>query len=66
MKDRIWFVTDGVRPLDCFLSKAAALQNMELYSDEEDYDFYEVYDILKSDLEDYPDEYDLALEEDFI
>ncbi len=66
MKDKLWFVTDGVSPIGCFLSKAAANNYMKLYSDDDDYQYYEVYDIFVDDLEDYPDEYDLALDEGFI
>jgi hypothetical protein len=66
MENSIWFVTDGVSALACFETREEALEYKEQFSDDDDYFNYELYDINVDDLEDYPDEYDLAIEEGLI
>jgi hypothetical protein len=66
MKNAIWFVTNGVSALACFETKDEAEEYKEQFSEDDDYFYYEIYDISVDDLEDYPDEYDLAIEEGLI
>ncbi len=63
MRVRIWFVANAEAALACFESKAEAVDYMDQFSEEDDFDDYEIYDIAVDDLEDYPDEYELAIEE---
>jgi len=66
MGSRLWFVTDGVGVLGCFAAEIAAEEYMEQFCDDDDYNFYEYYSIRLNDLEDYPDEYELAAEEGLV
>ena len=66
MQSQLWFVTDGVRALSVFESKKEAERDLDRYQDDPDYEYYECYSLDIDDLEDYPDEYELALEEGFL
>ena len=66
MQSELWFLTDGARVLSVFENRQEAEHNMDRYSDDPDYSYYEVYSIEIDDLEDFPDEYDLALGEGFL
>ena len=66
MGSKLWFVADGTSPLGCFDAKIDAEEFREQFCDDEDYIFYELYSLLLDDLEDYPDEYDLAMEEGLV
>jgi hypothetical protein len=66
MASKLWFVTDGVDALGCFDVKIDAEEFKDQFCDDEDYNFYELYTILLDDLEDHPDEYELAMEEGLV
>ncbi|MBC8452758.1 MAG: hypothetical protein H8D65_02760 [Spirochaetes bacterium] len=66
MGSKLWFVTDGISALGCFDTKIDAEEFKEQFCDDDDYNFYELYSILLDDLEDYPDEYDLAMDEGLV
>jgi hypothetical protein len=62
MKNRLWFVTNGVSLVNVHLSEKDAQAEYDSYAAEEDFEFYDVYSLLIDDLDDYPDEMDLAIE----
>ncbi len=66
MQSQLWFVTDGVKVFSVFDSRKDAERELDRFQDDPDYEYYEIYNIDVDDLEDYPDEYDLALEEGFL
>lgn len=66
MRSQLWFVTDGVKVFSVFDNRKDAEHELDRYQDDPDYKYYEIYAIDVDDLEDYPDEFDLALEEGFL
>ena len=66
MGSKLWFLTDGVKVLSVFDNRRAAEREIERFQDDPDYEYYSVYGIDLDDLEDYPDECDMAMEEGFI
>ena len=66
MSKRLWFLTDGVKLIDVFLKENEVESAYRKYEDDPDFAYYEYYGIDIDELEDYPEEYDLALAEGFI
>ena len=66
MGTKLWFVTDGTTALGCFDTKIDAEEFKDQFGDDDDYNYYELYTILLDELEDYPDEYELAMEEGLV
>ena len=66
MGSKLWFVTNGAQLLAVFNNRENAEREMKKYQDDPDYGYYEYYDLNIDDLEDYPDEYDIALDEGYI
>jgi len=62
----LWFLTDGVRILAVYSEEREAQQELEKYEDDPDYQYYQIYELDIDELEDYPDEYDLAMNEGFL
>lgn len=60
MQGKLWFVTDGVSPVGVFTNGKEAERKFQLYQDDPDFGYYDYYAIEISELEDYPEEYDLA------
>ncbi|MDC7235663.1 MAG: hypothetical protein PQJ58_20740 [Spirochaetales bacterium] len=66
MSSKLWFVTNGAQLIAVFDSKDSAEQEMRKYEDDPDYGYYEFYDLNISELEDYPEEFDIAQDQGFI
>ncbi len=66
MARKLWFVTDGVSLVDVFIRKNDAEREYLKFQDDPDFAYYEYYGLDVDELEDYPQEYDLALEEGYI
>ncbi len=66
MHSSLWFITDGVKVLSVFDNRKDAERELGKYEDDPDFQYYENYSIEIDDLEDYPDEYEMALDEGFI
>ena len=66
MARKLWFVTDGVSLIDVFQRRDDAEKEYLKYQDDPDFSYYDYYGVEIDELEDYPQEYDLALEEGFI
>ena len=66
MQSVLWFLTDGVRVISVFDNRRDAEREMGRFEDDPDFQYYETYSIEVDDLEDYPDEYELALDQGFI
>ncbi len=62
MRDTLWFVTDGVSLISVHESERDAERAYEQYQDDPDFEYYDFYAIDADELEDYPEEYDMALE----
>lgn len=63
MHSQLWFLTDGVRLVSVFLERQSAEDELRKYQDDPDFNYYEYYAVDIDELEDYPDEYELALKE---
>lgn len=66
MHSQLWYLTNGVNILSVFTDQKSAEQEMSKYSDDPDYNYYDYYGLDIDELEDYPDEYDIALSEGFL
>ena len=66
MKSILWFITNGIAPVSVHKSESDAEEELQIYEDDTDFDFFKIYSLRISDLEDYPDEYDLAEEYGFV
>lgn len=66
MKNRLWFVTDGIKVLSVFDDRKSAQIDKERYQDDPDYIYFDHYSIDLSELNDYPDEFDLAIQKGFV
>ena len=66
MHDRLWFVTDGVSLVSVHTSEREAEREYEQHQSDPDFEYYDFYEIDMDELEDYPEEYDLALEQGLI
>ncbi len=66
MSNKLWFVTNGVQVISVFDNRNMAESEMKKYQDDPDYSYYDFYNVDIDELEEYPDEYDIALEEGFI
>ncbi|MDC7219252.1 MAG: hypothetical protein PQJ59_04885 [Spirochaetales bacterium] len=62
MSDKLWFVTNGVSPTAVFIEKARAEEELNRFTDDPDFEYYSCYSLRIAELDDYPEEYDLALE----
>lgn len=62
MSGKLWFVTDGVNLIGVFKDREKAEKEKERYQDDPDYDYFDHYGIETRFLEDYPEEYDYALQ----
>ena len=66
MASKLWFVTDGVSLVDVFTREIEAEKEYLKFQDDPDFSYYEYYGLAIDELEDYPEEYDLALEQGYI
>lgn len=66
MSSKLWFLTDGIATLSVFVDRSDAERELSKYQDDPDYQYYSTFDVFIDDLEDYPDEYDMALNEGLI
>ncbi len=66
MSSKLWFVTNGVQLIHVFEKRSLAEQELKKYQDDPDYGYYDCYGLDIDDLEDYPEEYDIALDEGFL
>jgi hypothetical protein len=66
MSRRLWFLTDGVKLISVFEKEKDAEKEYLKYEDDPDFAYYEYYAIDIDELDDYPEESDLALDEGFI
>lgn len=66
MTTKLWFVTNGVQLIGVFKTKDEAEQKLSRYSDDPDFDYYSAYSLSYDELEDSPEEFDLAQDEGFI
>lgn len=66
MSKKLWYVTDGVNLVDVFLRKNDAEEEYLKYKEDPDFMYYEFYGLDIDELEDYPQEYDLALDQGLI
>lgn len=66
MSKRLWYLTDGVKLVDVFLRETEAESEYHKYEDDPDFAYYEYYALDIDELEDYPEECDLAMEQGFI
>ena len=66
MSSKLWFVTNGIQLIRVFEKRTMAEQEMKKYQDDPDYSYYDYYGLDIDDLEDYPEEYDIALDEGFL
>ena len=66
MKNRLWFLTNGITPISVHKSETEAEEELHIYREDDDFEFFKIYSLWFDDLEDYPDEYDLADEYGFI
>ncbi len=62
----LWFLTDGVKAISVFENRRAAEGELKKYEDDQDYQYFSIYSVNVDDLEDYPDEFDMALDEGLI
>lgn len=62
MSSKLWFLTDGSNLLGVFDSRHEAEREDQKYQDDPDYEYFETYSLEIDDLEDYPDEYEIAQE----
>jgi hypothetical protein len=60
MSIKLWFITNGVQVLSVFEEKETAETELNKYVDDPDFDYYSHYSISLKEIEDYPEEYDLA------
>ena len=66
MHSDLWFVTDGVRVISIFDNRKDAEREMGRYEDDPNYQYYDYYSVDVDDLEDYPDEFEMALEQGYL
>jgi hypothetical protein len=66
MAERLWFVSDGMDIIGVYNSRHDAELDYERFREDADFDYYKYYSIEINDLEDFPEEYDFALEQDAI
>ncbi|MDC7126366.1 MAG: hypothetical protein PQJ46_12415 [Spirochaetales bacterium] len=66
MGKTLWFLTNGVSLVDVFTRKTDAESEYMKFQDDPDFDYYEYYSLDIDELEDYPEEYDLALEQGYL
>lgn len=63
---KLWFLTDGVKLKGVFASRKEVERAYQRYEDDPDFAYYDYYEVNVNDLVDYPDEYELAMDEGFI
>ncbi len=66
MNNKLWFVTNGVQVVSVFDSRKSAESELNKYQDDPDFNYYDYYGLDIDELEEYPDEYDIALDEGFL
>ncbi len=66
MRNELWFVTNGISLIYVHPKENEAEKEYNKYLNDPDFEYFDYYCIDIDDLEDYPDEYDLALEEGYI
>jgi hypothetical protein len=62
VSEKLWFVTNGVSPTAVFNEKARAEEELNRFIDDPDFDYYSCYSLRIVELDDYPEEYDLAFD----
>ena len=63
---KLWFLTDGVKLKGVFASRKDVEREYQKYEDDPDFAYYDYYEVNVNDLVDYPDEYELAMDEGYI
>ena len=66
MKEKLWFVTNGITALSVHNAERDAEVEHKRFQDDPDYEYYDLYEIDVDNLDEYPDEYDLAFNAGFI
>jgi len=66
MHNKLWFVTDGVSLISVHENRSDAEREYEKYRDDPDFEYYDFYVVEVDELEDYPDEYDFALDQGLV
>ncbi len=66
MSSKLWFVTNGAQLIGVFNNRDSAEREMKKYQDDPDYPYYDFYDLSIDELDDYPEEYDIALDEGYV
>lgn len=66
MTEKLWFVSNGVYPIAVFFEKGSADEELGRFRDDPDFDYYSCYSVRIDDLDDYPDEFDLALNQGLV
>ncbi|MDC7225055.1 MAG: hypothetical protein PQJ60_15000 [Spirochaetales bacterium] len=60
MSEKLWFVTNGVSPIAVHKEESPAREELRRFADDPDFNYYSCYSLRISELDDYPEEYDLA------
>lgn len=66
MHKKLWFVSDGRSVLSVHTSEDNADRDYYQYEEEPDFEYFSVYPLRLNELDDYEEEYELALEEGLI
>ena len=66
MSSKLWFVTNGAQLVAVFNNRDSAEREMKKYQDDPDFAYYDFYDLTIDELDDYPEEYDIALDEGYV
>jgi hypothetical protein len=61
-----WFVSNGIQVLDVLKTKSEAEEFLAKFQDDPDFEYYYLYSLFEKDLDDYPDEYEMLLEREFL
>ncbi len=65
-KKDFWFVSNGIQVLNVFTKKEEGESFLNKYKDDPDFEYYYLYSLFESDLDDYPDEYELLLSRELL
>ena len=66
MSSKLWFVTNGAQLIAVFNNRDKAEREMMKYQDDPDFAYYDFYGLTIDELDDYPEEYDIALDEGYV
>ena len=63
---RLWFLTDGVKLKGVYTSRKEVEREYQRYENDPEFSYFDYYEVNVNDLVDYPDEYELAMDEGLI